>query len=298
MEEKHFGPIWFVPGANGGRYPFCHSVYIEGPGILIDPGSDRNRLLRLREDPGVNTIWLTHWHEDHLMHLDLFDDLPVFIGEPDAPAISGIESFLDAYGMDVEEDRAYWRLVLERDFHFKSRTTSGFLEEGGILNPGGVAVEVLSTPGHTPGHLSFFFSEQELLFMGDYDLYKFGPWYGDTGSSIEQTIASANRLRNHPARVWVTSHETGIFEQNPGEHWDRYMDVISRREEKLYAFLERPRTLEEIVGAWIIYGKPREPKAFFEFGERALMKKHLKRLLDQGRIGLADTRYHRIGMPT
>ncbi|MDD5206196.1 MAG: MBL fold metallo-hydrolase [Desulfobacterales bacterium] len=293
MEEKHFGPVWFIPGETGGRYPFCHSVYIDGPGILIDPASDRDRLKQLREAPGVKTIWLSHWHEDHIMHLDLFDDLPLFLGEPDAPPISGIESFLDGYGMDIEEDRAHWRLILKRDFHFKSRRPTGFLRDGEILRFDGITIEVMSTPGHTPGHLSFFFRERGVLFMGDYDLFKFGPWYGDTESSIEQTIVSVNRLRNYPAQVWLTGHETGMFEQDPGETWDRYLDVISKREEKLYAFLEQPRTLEEIVGAWIIYGRPREPKPFFEFGERALMRKHVKRLLDQGRISETDGRYRR-----
>jgi len=28
-----------------------------------------------------------------------------------------------------------------------------------------------------------------------------------------------------------------------------------------------------------VYGRPREPKAFFEFAERALMKKHIDRLI-------------------
>jgi hypothetical protein len=129
--------------------------------------------------------------------------------------------------------------------------------------------------------------------MGDYDLFKFGPWYGDTESSIEETIASVNRLRDYPAGAWLVGHEAGVFDQDPGKMWDEYLDVISKREEKLYAFLERPRTLEEIVGAWIVYGRPREPKAFFEFGERALMKKHLKRLWEQGRIGQAENGYYR-----
>jgi hypothetical protein len=113
-------------------------------------------------------------------------------------------------------------------------------------------------------------------------------------SSIEQTIDSVARLRAHPARVWITGHETGLFEQDPSEQWDRYLDVIRIREDKLYALLEQPRTLEDVVGAWIVYGKPREPKAFFEFGERALMKKHLERLLDSGRIGVAENGYYRI----
>jgi len=42
--------------------------------------------------------------------------------------------------------------------------------------------------------------------------------------------------------------------------------------------------MDEIVGAWIVYGRPREPEAFFEFGERAIMKKHLERLKKNGRV--------------
>lgn len=294
VEERHFGPIWFVPGEMGGRYPYCHSVYIEGPGILIDPASDRNRLEELRENPGVKTIWLSHCHEDHIMYLDLFDDLPILLGEPDGPAILNIESFLNASGVEIEEDRAYWRAILKRDFHFKSRKSTSYLKNGQVVHFDGATVDIIGTPGHTPGSLSFFFREQELLFMGDYDLSKFGPWYGDTESNIEETISSVNRLRNHPARVWLTSHGNGIFEQDPGEIWDQYVDVVSKREGELYTFLKGRKTMQEIVAAGIVYGKAREPKPFFEFCERALMKKHLKQLLDKGIIGVADNYYYRI----
>jgi hypothetical protein len=35
-----------------------------------------------------------------------------------------------------------------------------------------------------------------------------------------------------------------------------------------------------------MYGKPREPKKIFYFGERALIKKHLERLIRQGEVGM------------
>ena len=142
-----------------------------------------------------------------------------------------------------------------------------------------VRVTVISTPGHTPGHLAFLFEGSEILFLGDYDLGKFGPWYGDVFSSIEGTIDSVNRLRKIPAKVWIASHETGLFEEEPGDLWDQYLGVINKREERLLAFLKEPRTLEEIVDAWIIYGKVREPKLFYQFGEKAHMVKHLERLV-------------------
>lgn len=291
MKEKHFGPIWFIPGEQGGRYPFCHSVYIEGPGILIDPASDRERLMQLRADPGVKGVWLSHWHEDHLMHLDLFDDVPLRISAADAPAISDIDSFMDAYGMDHADEREYWRQILVKDFHFRPRTPTGFLQEGTEILTESLTVEILSTPGHTPGHSAFFFPEQGVLFLGDYDLTKFGPWYGDVESSIEQTIASVRCLRKISAKVWITGHEAGLFETNPGELWERYLNVISLREEKLLELLKTPRTLDDIVKAWIIYGKPREPKAFFEFGERAHMKKHLEKLMREGVVRREGERY-------
>jgi glyoxylase-like metal-dependent hydrolase (beta-lactamase superfamily II) len=293
MEEKHFGLIWFIPGEQGGRYPFCHSVYVEGAGILIDPASDRERLTQLRKNPGVKGVWLSHWHEDHLMHLDLFDDLPLRISVADAPPLSGLDAFLDAYGMEQADERASWRQILVKDFHFRPRTPIGFLQEGLEILADGLTVEILSTPGHTPGHTAFFFPEQGVLFMGDYDLTKFGPWYGDVESSIEETIASIKRLRLIPAKVWITGHETGLFETDPGELWQGYLDVISVREEKLLDLLKQPRTLDAIVEACIIYGKPREPKAFFVFGERANMQKHLEKLMREGIVRCEGERYVR-----
>ena len=295
MEKQHFGPVWFIQGENRGKYPFCHSLYIEGAGVLIDPASDREVLIQLRENQEVKMVWLSHWHEDHMMYLGLFDDLPLWISERDAPPFSDVEIFLDWYGMENDDYRNYWRTVLKDQFHYKPRSPNQFLRGGQTLDLGVVRVEVIPTPGHSPGHLSFFFEELGVLFMGDYDLSKFGPWYGDTYSSIEETIDSVKHLRNIPAKAFLASHEQGLFLEEPGNLWDDYLDVIRVREQKLLELLTRPRTLDEIVEAWIVYGRPREPKAFYEFGERALMKKHLERFMRLGRVLKEKDRYIKTG---
>ena len=151
-------------------------------------------------------VWLSHWHEDHLMHLDLFDDLPLWISEKDASALSSLEMFLNCYVIDDHDYREYWRQLLKGEFHFESREPTKFLQDGQIIDLGVVTVEIISTPGHTPGNLAFFFREPKILFMGDYDLAKFGPWYGDLYSSIEETIDSVNLLRKISAKVFLTSH--------------------------------------------------------------------------------------------
>lgn len=289
--ELKFGKVRFIPGANNGRYPFCHSLYIEGAGVLIDPASDRSRLERLRDEEGVSAVWLTHWHEDHIAHLDLFDDLPLLIAEADAPPLGDIELFMDWYDMDHDHFRHTWRDIMQSQFNFKPRRPTGFLTGGDVVDLGGVTVEIIATPGHTPGSVCLYFREPEALFLADYDLSRFGPWYGDRYSSISETIRSVERLRKIEARVWLASHETGVFEDEPGKLWDDYLGVIKRREAKLVEFLRQPRTLAEIVEAWIVYGRAREPRDFYYFAERAMIKKHLAHLDEQGRLAKDGDRY-------
>lgn len=293
MEEQLFGPVRFLPGENRGRYPYCNSIYIEGAGILIDPASNRERLIRLRAEHGVKMVWLSHWHEDHFRHLDLFDDVPLWVSSLDAPPLADLSTFLEWYGFS-EEERCFWDPILRDQFHFRPRQPSRHLTGGETINFGSLSVDIIATPGHTPGHLAFFFREPSLLFAGDYDLTRFGPWYGDLFSSIDQTRASIRLLQKIPAGIVVTGHETGIFIQPFNGLWERYGAVIAEREQKLLDFLEEPETLETIVESWIIYGKPRIPKEFFAFGERAHMKKHLEDLQKRGIVVNDNGRYRKI----
>jgi len=120
--------------------------------------------------------------------------------------------------------------------------------------------------------------------LGDYDLSKFGPWYADLRSSIEDTINTINKLRQYPARVWITSHERGTLEEDPGHLWDDYIKVIFVREAKLLNLLKEPHSLEEIIHACIIYWEPRKPEEFFDLGERGHMIKHLEKLIGEGLV--------------
>jgi len=293
--RKVFGPVHFIPAAGAGKYPHSNSVYVEGAGVLIDAGAGREQYQALLDGPGVREVWLSHWHEDHLACLDMFENLPLRQMEIEAEPLSGVEHFLDWYGIEREEFRDYWRKSLPEDFHYRPRRASSYFSPGEVIDLGNCSVEVIHTPGHTPGNLSFFFREPGVLFMGDYDLTRFGPWYGDRDSSIALTIASIERLRNIPARVLLTSHEDGCFEESPDEVsrlFDRYLDVINQREGKLLDFLAAaPRSMVEIVAQCIVYRKPREPRAFFEWGEQAIMGKHLERLVDSGRVICTDGRF-------
>jgi glyoxylase-like metal-dependent hydrolase (beta-lactamase superfamily II) len=295
MPERSFGPVRLIPGANKGRYPHSNSVYVEGAGVLIDAGADEARYRELIAGPGVKEVWLSHWHEDHLTYLDLFEGLPLRQMAIEAEPLADLEAFLDWYGIGKEEYRDYWRRTLPTDFHFKPRKATRYFTPGEVIDLGTCTAEAIHAPGHTPGFTAFFFREPEVCYLGDYDLTRFGPWYGDRDGSIDGTIASVRRLQQVPAKAWLTSHEDGCFEGDATEAFDAYLAVIDEREAKLLEFLSAPRTMEDIVAACLVYRKPREPKAFFEWGEGAIMGKHLERLMQRGAVVLEGGRYRRAG---
>ncbi len=295
MLERDFGHVTFMPGENRGKYPNCHSIFLKESGVLIDPAADRRRLEELKQKQEVKTIWLSHWHEDHFLNLDLFADLPIWISHFDAPPLCSLDTFLDYYGVD-EEERVFWEPLMTDFFRYKPRQISGYLSDGDCIDLGGETAEIIAAPGHTPGHLAINFRKSRVLFLADYDLTPFGPWYGDAGSSIEQTIASLRRLKQIDASVWIACHEKGVFEDDPGLAWSEYENVIFRREEKLLLFLSEPRSMEDIINAWIVYGKPREPLMFYRFGERRLMLKHLERLMQQGIVSHDGQRFFKLSL--
>jgi glyoxylase-like metal-dependent hydrolase (beta-lactamase superfamily II) len=293
--DVQLGKIRFIRGEGGGKYPFNHSVYLKGDDcrVVIDPSCGERKMTDLKQKEGVDQVWLSHWHEDHMAFLFLFEKAALRISPRDFPPLADIETFLDWYGIWDEALRALWKDIMLKSFNYRPQKSAFFFSENEVIDLGGLRVSVISTPGHTPGHLSFYFPDEEVLFLGDYDLTTFGPWYGDVLSSIENTIRSIRLLKSIPARRWIASHNTGLFETNPGKLWDDYENVIYQREEKILNFLKEPKTLEEIVSAWLIYGKPREPKAFFEFNERALVVKHLESLQSKGAIQALQNRYRK-----
>jgi len=52
--------------------------------------------------------------------------------------------------------------------------------------------------------------------------------------------------------------------------------------------------MDEIVNAWLIYGRPREPREFYAFAKQATMQKHLDVLMADLTVVEEDGRYYRV----
>jgi len=293
VKTAKFGKITFIQGLDQGRYPYCNSIFIDdGEGAVIDPGSNEAALLEIRDR--VRFLINSHYHEDHIAFNYLFPEALLLVPREEALCYRSIQSFLDYYGLVGSEFEEEWRDIVVNRFHFRERIPDREFQDNDVFTFGGTRMEVIHTPGHSPGHSSFWFPDEEVLFLGDLDMTSFGPWYGDRVSDIDQTIESVRRIMQIPARVFLAGHEAGIIEgESISARAEAFMGVIERRDRNILAYLDEPRSLDEIVNQWFIYRKPREPRYLFEFGERALTGKHLERMVRDGRVRMQNGKYVR-----
>jgi len=111
-------------------------------GLIVDPGDEAERILSAVGELGigVDAILLTHTHFDHIGAAAEFcgDELPFYIHEADAPALTDPEAWGAGYAtlpVPVKDVRT--------------------VVEGEAMTFAGFRIEVLHTPGHTPGSVCY-----------------------------------------------------------------------------------------------------------------------------------------------
>jgi glyoxylase-like metal-dependent hydrolase (beta-lactamase superfamily II) len=233
---------------------------------------------------------MTHYHEDHFTYLPRLTGVEVWASGADAPAFESLETLLGWYAVLGTEWEAFYRRLFSEKFPFVPRKVARLVADGEELRFGNTRAVAVVTPGHTPGHLCLHFPDEGILFLGDYDMAEFGPWYGDAPCDIGSFRRSARRLAAVGARIHVVSHEGPVHRGPIAQKVEAYLAVIERREEALREFLREPRTRGEIIAARLIYG-PERDKPWASYGEWALMSKHIEGMLARGEARLEGGRY-------
>jgi glyoxylase-like metal-dependent hydrolase (beta-lactamase superfamily II) len=136
----------------------CFLVRAEGSdrAVIVDPGEEAEKLLAAIDELGVEleAILLTHTHFDHVgavAPVAKATGAPVWVPEIEKPVLADINSFVPWPGFGPFED---WDA---------EHTVTG----GEHLSLAGLEIDVVFTPGHSPGHVTYAVPDGGALFSGD-----------------------------------------------------------------------------------------------------------------------------------
>jgi hydroxyacylglutathione hydrolase len=128
----------------------------DGKGAAIDPslGSAEKIIAKAKESGlKIEKILLTHSHWDHIADVH---DLKKRTG-----------ALLYVHPLDAKNVEVPGSDGLPLYFPILSAHPDHLLQDGEIIKVGALELEVIHTPGHTPGGVSFYLQSQEILFAGD-----------------------------------------------------------------------------------------------------------------------------------
>ena len=279
------GAVSVFPGEKSGKYPDGNQVLVRGADTLVafDTPLVANRLGAELLDADI--VVLGHVHEDHMAGLHRLKRIPVHVHEADVEAARSWDGLAKHYGY-APEVLPRMRAMIEKDFHYVPRPDAQPYKDGASWDlGGGVRVTAFRMPGHTSGHCVLLVEPGGIAFIGDIDLSSFGPYYGDATSSLAEFRRTLERVKDIPARVWITSHHKGVITERETflALLKAFGGRLDAREEAIAAHLRNsPSTLEELVAHRFLYSRNVD-HVWCADAERRTIWQHLGALVLNGR---------------
>jgi glyoxylase-like metal-dependent hydrolase (beta-lactamase superfamily II) len=141
--------------------PVQENCFLFGPEggeklIVVDPGEEAERILAAVAATGaeVEAILLTHCHFDHIgavAPVAAATGAPVYCPELEVPVLADIMAFVPWEGFGP----------------FESYDADETVAGGETLELAGMEIDVVFTPGHSPGHVTYSVRGEEAIFSGD-----------------------------------------------------------------------------------------------------------------------------------
>jgi len=284
--QKVTEKIYLIHGEREAKYPFCHGLLIDADvKVLIDSGFGRQGREEVQSYVDVDVIINTHFHYDHTNGNRYFPGAEIWAHHLDAHALYSEEYFLSYSGLG----RVVPPTMMDKYFPdlAKDKPVARELTDGEILDFGGVSLQVVHLPGHTPGHIGFHLPGDGIFFSSDIDVSYFGPWYGSLCSNLPLFIESVRKVRDLNPRVLVTSH-TGIITDQIQERLAAFEAVFEERNRLLLNSLQVEKSLDELVEENLIYKKFIKPEKLIRYFERLMLEKHLDYLISGQKVILTE----------
>jgi glyoxylase-like metal-dependent hydrolase (beta-lactamase superfamily II) len=125
--------------------------------VIVDPGDEADKILQAADALHVNTveaILLTHTHFDHIGAVAPVAEAtgaPVYCPELETVVLANIMDFVPWPGFGP----------------FESYDADETVKGGEALELAGLTFDVIFTPGHSPGHVTYSVRDEQALLSGD-----------------------------------------------------------------------------------------------------------------------------------
>jgi hydroxyacylglutathione hydrolase len=136
----------------------CYIARLDGSdrAVIVDPGDEAERILYAVDELGVgiDAILVTHTHFDHIGAVAPVAEAtgaPVYCPVIEVPVLADIMSYVPWPGFGPYES------------YDADETVAG----GERLELAGMEIDVVFTPGHSPGHVTYAIPSEAALFSGD-----------------------------------------------------------------------------------------------------------------------------------
>ena len=189
---------------DGGTWDVENNVWVVGDDeecVVVDAPHDAGPILDLVGSRRVRAILLTHAHDDHVTVVR------------DLVTATGATAYLHP------DDRPVWDLSQDAE-------PGGELHDGDLVAVGDVEIQVLHTPGHSPGACCFHVPELGVVLTGD-TLFAGGP--GATGRSFSDFPTIVESIRHRlltlpPPTVVLTGHGDATTVGDEAPHVQEWLD--------------------------------------------------------------------------
>lgn len=244
-----------------GRF-LCSGMIVRGSGkVFFDTnfGEAKTKELLLSEKPDF--ALLSHYHLDHALwggFVRSASDAELFVPFGEEDYVAKPDFFLERTSGQLPSAELWRQFVLE---HLKFKGFREFRTYDGSfsLDLKKTKMVFIPAPGHSPGHMTAYFPEENILFTSDLGFGLLGPWYGFRDGDICHYVESLLKLKAMKPKLLLTGHD-GVFYKDIEGIFDRCIKTFFLREDMIRQGLEKGRSRDSIVEDGIYFKKKEKAK--------------------------------------
>jgi hydroxyacylglutathione hydrolase len=296
MNYKKIGPLEIIMGENDSRPPFSTSMIIKGReySTVIECGTGVEAFQYMQTEHNIKQIYLTHHHFDHIWGVHHFPEVEKFINPIDHNKILDEKKLITAQGFpavfEKEELDKLNEAMSRKSFPGIDRWNRASLNitntysYGEKLNLSDTTVIMIHSPGHSQGYCCPYLPDYGILYVGDFDLSSFGPFYCDAECDIDMFIESAQKALEVDATYYVTAHQKGILlKEDFRKELKDYLNIIKKRDEIIKRYIKVGGMPKDLIKQGVFYYEDQYIKnPFFLKSEIVGIAKHLQRMIAGG----------------